>query len=230
MITESERKYLLDSMKSLLDKYEYNYTLHALNTIIDTWAEQKEDLIDAFKKHPNYVEGKFLIAFTQDYSREIDFDCINRFRRWIFYDAVQEMVDTLPEDINKQRISEGCSYLPELLYNFFRNLDEYICTRTISDNLAEKLSTFIPQIHPHAGEKTSRVINRICKYLNYNKHPDYNKEFARLADSLSPMTITRHTILSINPLDYLTMSFGNSWSSCHTIYKRNRRGMPNSYE
>jgi hypothetical protein len=25
------------------------------------------------------------------------------------------------------------------------------------------------------------------------------------------------------------MSFGNSWSSCHTIDKTNRRGMPNSY-
>lgn len=35
--------------------------------------------------------------------------------------------------------------------------------------------------------------------------------------------------ISLNPLDYLTMSFGNSWSSCHTIDKTNQRGAPNSY-
>ena len=34
----------------------------------------------------------------------------------------------------------------------------------------------------------------------------------------------------MNPLDYLTMSFGNSWASCHTIDKTNKRRMPNSYE
>ena len=39
-----------------------------------------------------------------------------------------------------------------------------------------------------------------------------------------------HTILSVNPLDYLTMSFGNSWASCHTIDKQNKREMPNSYQ
>jgi hypothetical protein len=94
----------------------------------------------------------------------------------------------------------------------------------------ETLNEIIPQIHPHAGQKTSRVINKICTYLNYDKHPDYNKEYAKFADSLSPLTITRHTVLSINPLDYLTMSFGNSWASCHTIDKNNKRNMPNDYE
>jgi hypothetical protein len=36
-------------------------------------------------------------------------------------------------------------------------------------------------------------------------------------------------IISVNPYDYLTMSFGKSWSSCHTIDKRNVRGMSSGY-
>jgi hypothetical protein len=73
-------------------------------------------------------------------------------------------------------------------------------------------------------------MNKLFTYLGYNKHPDYNREFAKYADALNPLVIKRHTILSLNPLDYLTMSFGNSWASCHTIDKENKRNMPNSYQ
>ena len=76
-------------------------------------------------------------------------------------------------------------------------------------------------MHAHTGQKTSRVINKLCTYLGFAKHPDYNREFAKYADSLSPLKIKRHTILSINPIDYFTMSIGNSWLSCHTIDKHN---------
>ena len=53
VITEMERKYLLDKMMDLLDEYDYRYETSALDTIIDTWAENKGILINAFKKHPN---------------------------------------------------------------------------------------------------------------------------------------------------------------------------------
>lgn len=75
----------------------------------------------------------------------------------------------------------------------------------------------------------SRVINKLCTFLGISKLPDYNREFAKYADSVNPLKIVRHTIISINPIDYLTMSFGNSWASCHTIDKDNKRDMPNSY-
>jgi hypothetical protein len=44
-------------------------------------------------------------------------------------------------------------------------------------------------------------------------------------------TLTRDLdyVISVNPYDYLTMSFGVNWSSCHTIDKTNVRRMPNHY-
>lgn len=230
MITETERKYLLDSMMKLLDEYSYNYTLHALNSIIDEWAQQKSTLIEAFKHHPNYVNGKFMIAFSNDYTREFNPEAVKDFSRWLTETCAPEMVDTLPEDINNQRRKDYCNILPRMLYDWLEDLNNSIDDRVISDEIVEKLNEIIPQIHPHAGQKTSRVINKICTYLNYHKHPDYNREFAKFADALNPLTITRHTVLSISPLDYLTMSFGNSWASCHTIDKANKRDMPHSYE
>ena len=72
IITMEERNYLLESMGGLLVEYDYKYTEDALSEIIDEWSHQKAGLIDAFKKHPNYMEGKFMIAFDADYERSIN--------------------------------------------------------------------------------------------------------------------------------------------------------------
>lgn len=79
------------------------------------------------------------------------------------------------------------------------------------------------------GMKTSRAFNRMCTCYGVDKLPNYNKLFAQYADMVSGLKRKVKFYLSLNPLDYLTMSFGNSWSSCHTIDKRNERNMPSSY-
>lgn len=227
MLTSKERNYLKENMASLFEEYDYEYSTYAIDDIIDEWVSQKGWLIELFKKHPNYVEGKFMIAFDMDYERPMNSSALNGFAVWLLNYPVKTMVSDLPNEI-KERMS-GCKWLPSRLYNFLSEL-YLLKIRTIDDAIAEELNEIIPEIHAHTGQKTSRVINKICTYLGYNKHPDYNREFAKYADALNPLVIKRHTILSLNPLDYLTMSFGNSWASCHTIDKSNKRGMPNSYE
>ena len=229
IINETERNYLISSMRGLLSEYDYAYNVWALNTIIDEWAIQKAPFIEAFKKHPNYVEGQFMIGFDTNYERTVDKRAIMNFSGYCAYTLAQEMKATLPDVINQRRINNGCLVLPRSLYIFFENLEEF-ADRNVTEATVKYLAEAIPEVRVHVGEKTSRVVNKICKFLGYDKHPNYNREFAKYADALSPMTIKRHTVLSINPLDYLTMSFGNSWASCHTIDKENRRGMPNSYE
>lgn len=226
IITEAEKENLLHNISELLDEYDYSYERFAIKSIINEWASQKEELIIAFKTHPNYVEGKFMIAFNSDYERTFDKKAVTKFSGWIT-SIVSSYSDDIPDCI-KERKGEA-PYLPHNIWRFFYHLDAYIVGRTISKELTEHLETIIPEINPHIGEKTSRVINRLCAYLGYNKHPAYNREYAKFADGLNPLTIKRHTVLSINPLDYLTMSFGNSWASCHTIDKDNKRGMPSHY-
>ena len=79
------------------------------------------------------------------------------------------------------------------------------------------------------GMKTSRAFNRICTGYGVDKCKSYNKEFAKYADMVSSAVRNLDVIISVNPLDYLTMSFGKSWASCHTIDKNNVRRMPDSY-
>ena len=229
-ITASEREYILSSMENLLSEYDYEYKVEHLNSIIDEWLLQKSKLIEAFKRHPKYVEGKFMIAYDCDYTREITVQGSRSFSYFLTEYVIGRLPykNAIPEEMIEQRIKDHCTWLPRELYRFLEGLDSY-AQQNISAETANIINAMIPKLKIAAGTKTSRAINKICTYLGYDKHPDYNKQFAKYADSLNPLTVKRHTVLSINPLDYLTMSFGNSWSSCHTIDKKNKRKMPKPY-
>ena len=230
IITKEERETLLDQMENLLDEYDYEYTDRALNEIIDTWANNKKDLITAFKKHPNYLEGKFMIVFSHDFERGIDLNALEIFKSWVINKDVVNYVkenNFMPKDMKDETSLNGQKY-PTEIFNFLFEIPKYTF-QYIDSEFADMLNRICPEVHAHDGQKTSRVINKLLAYIGISKHPEYNREFAKYADALNPLKITRHTILSVNPLDYLTMSFGNSWASCHTIDKQNKRAMPNSY-
>lgn len=227
MLTNDEREYLLASMKNLLTKYEYSHTDDALNEIIDEWYTRKENLIEAFKRHPNYVQGQFMIAFNKEFNRDVDPRVSDGFSNWIYHNCIQQMRGSIPKEIDTG--TDWYGRLPSSLYYFLvSHLSEH-AHHTIDEPLANRINHWIPSIRARAGQRMSKVINKICIYLGYDKADGYNREFAKYADSLSPISIERHTVLSLNPLDYLTMSFGNSWASCHTIDKENVREMPDSY-
>lgn len=229
IITDEERNALLENMKDLLDEYDYQYTEEALNKIINTWATNKADLITAFKKHPNYLEGKFMIVFSHNFDRNVDVREIVNFKDWLINLGITMAVrEFMPEDMRNHVIDYGRK-LPSEIFRFVFDLPTNTA-QYIDDEIVAKLDEICPSIHAHKGQKMSRVVNKLLSYIGYDKLPDYNRMFAKYADALNPLQITRHTVLSVNPLDYLTMSFGNSWASCHTIDKENKRGMPNSYE
>ena len=86
-----------------------------------------------------------------------------------------------------------------------------------------------------AGTKTSRAFNKMCHYYGVDKlNPQtvsaeengktvqrtvypYDKLFATYADMVSDLQRKLHFVISLNPLDYLTMSIGVNWKSCHSI-------------
>ena len=51
----------------------------------------------------------------------------------------------------------------------------------------------------------------------------WNQQFAAFADAINPLDIPATVIISVNPIDFYTMSFGKGWASCHTIDKQGRR-------
>lgn len=99
-----------------------------------------------------------------------------------------------------------------------------------------------------AGTKTSRAFNTMCCYFGVDKfNPQtitstdaegnvttktvypYNKIFAEYSDLVSDLARKMYFVISLNPLDYLTMSNGVSWKSCHNIYDGCYKGGTLSY-
>lgn len=122
-------------------------------------------------------------------------------------------------------ISKDFYNYQECIYNTLISTEQIL-----TDEEVVNLNKCIPQLKVNRGMKRSRVVNKIAIISEISKNSEYNSRFAQYADAINPLKITRHTVISVNPIDYLTMSFGNSWASCHTIDKENRRGMPQSYE
>lgn len=67
------------------------------------------------------------------------------------------------------------------------------------------------------GAKFTRAIRQLCVVEGIDKTVDFEKWFATLSDEFSDITVKRRYCLSINPIDFLLMSNGNSWSSCHFL-------------
>ena len=97
------------------------------------------------------------------------------------------------------------------------------------------------------GTKTSRAFNSVCKHYGVDKlnpyfatterngevvqrtvYP-YDKLFAQYSDLVSDLKRKMNFVISLNPLDYLTMSFGVSWHSCHNIRNGGWKGGCLSY-
>lgn len=152
-------------------------------------------------------------------------------------------VDSLPgEDTQEQSLkkirafsySQGTTKESQEKYNAFCNCTEYF-SRIPYSSLQGDLNVGYGDIHIKKGTKTSRAFNKICQQFGVDKlNPEtglyiengkfvektvypYNKLFAQYADLVSDLKRKMRFFISLNPLDYLTMSFGVSWISCHNI-------------
>ena len=120
-------------------------------------------------------------------------------------------------------------YSTILKFTYLLDLLDDISEPLATEDFADKINNLYSSIKAVKGQKVSRIVNKVCSLLGIDKYDDYNKEFAKFSDAVNPLSIKRHTVLSCHPIDYFTMSFGNSWTSCHTIDKTNKRHMANSY-
>lgn len=161
----------------------------------------KHALVELLRKHPGWNEDTLSIIFGVTVVRDVDPICVSRKLEGLL-EVVAEAVSEGQYKTCKVALSEvagvHAQYLPS----------DFNCDRV---NRLTGVSCSI-------GQRTSRVINKICKLYGVDSSPEYNTKFAALADALNPLSIERVASLSVHPCDYLEMSnTSNSWSSCHNI-------------
>lgn len=214
---------MTQAMCEVLENMEYRYTREAVRKIIIKWADQKAPLFNLLSGNENFVPEKAYIVFPNDYNRAFSVADQRLFINWFDLESASIGDCIIPEEKTEDKMSYA-SYIPLKLYQFveeflvnYKNqfVDEefleYACSLTeLADfrNGGKKLRIDV-------GQKTSRAVNKIMTYFGVNKHENYDKIYARYSDAINPLTYTRYTVISLNPVDYLLMSNGNNWTSCH---------------
>ena len=189
-----------------LDNRSYEFDFEAIDKIFDEWFSNKQMLLEILSKHPNWDAERFMVKFDEDYTRELNTVPARMFIDWL-YDH------TNMESYTKRDDMGWCTF------HFGSALKYLVCDSTyITDNdWLPKVNELNEQFRFREGMKSTKVLGKICKVLGWDQIEGFNAEYAKYCDSMSPIKVTRHTCISLNPVDYLLMSNGNSWRSCHYI-------------
>lgn len=239
-VSDKTKHNILSSFEKCLNKYGWNYKEKVLQDIINLWEEQKQPLFRILSKHPNWVDGKCYIHFDANYKRTFDLDVLREFANWVYrtisYSVLPEEVENF-KDKAKELMTENYKNCilqyhshAEIITKFFYTILDLISSSKVDKEMEEWMSQHYPELKCKEGQKISRLINKYCTKIGLDKLEGYNREFAKCADGLNPVSIKRHTVISLNPVDYLMMSNGNSWASCHTIDTLNIEDRSNGYD
>lgn len=212
MLNESVKAKLVDDIEQVLTDNEQEYKSAEIIALVNRWYAAKEPLINLLRKHPNWNENAFAVVFDCDSVRSTDENKI--------YNKLREKYIYFP------------NYDPYRYDATFNWVYDFAKHTMVVDYQIERAGNYIQTEHPlHVG-KTTRVLNKIFTDPNWDfptkmgtyvdnngkERNEYDRWFAELSDLINPMKVTRHTLLSVHPCDYLNMSHGTGWASCHNIY------------
>lgn len=212
-------------------------TYEGVRKNVETWYENKSDLFDLFRKHDNWDEEAKAIIFHNDYIREADPNIvfkkidelteyligkcaeqqylINNTQKYLFIQKHIPLMQFIQKDINETYV--GHEY--EKLFNE-KLIPGQKLSKLLNKSFKQVSVTHFDDIFTDKTEEID-VTNFSDKTDEDRKAPSFNKYFAQISDALNPIRIPRISVLSLNFLDYATMSNGNSWASCHYINSHN---------
>ena len=203
---------LKNAFYEVMYKYKKSFSEEGVMENLRLWAEAKSELMNLLRLHPDWNEDAKAVVIEFKEGRGIERDVVDE----ISFNMV-EMADEqiAAENIDAFRMAFGAA------------VGEY------SNTLSEDALAVIREnakIKCVVGEKTSRIIGKICRKYGLDSHPRYNNVFAQLSDALNPIQIPRTAVLSVHPCDFLEMSSkSNTWTSCHNLTDGSYQGGTLSY-
>lgn len=181
-------------------KYQKSFSEYGVMENLNAWAREKEPLLSLLRRHPNWNEAAKAVVIEFSEGRGIQRDIIDE----VAFSMLELADEIIPEDRQEAfRLA------------FHAAVGEY------SSTLTEEALEVIRQngnIKCVSGQKTSRIIGRLCRKFGVDAHERYNAVFAQLSDALNPLQIQKTAVLSVHPCDFLEMSNrDNTWTSCHGL-------------
>lgn len=199
----------LDIM-DVLDHYDINYKNSIIhNKIVPAWYKAKKPLLEVFSRHPNWNDETLSVLFETQYERELNRSKVRG--------ALTDVAVYTSTPGGETRLDDGTAYKKAINSLYWNDINTPTITPDNQGVWIETCKTDNPKRLFPVGLRTSKAFDRFFKFYGADKHPHYNKFFAVLADAVSPLKVTRTTCLSFHPCDYLLMSRGTGWHSCHMI-------------
>lgn len=223
--------------KDLIELFQKSeHYMGDMRIMIDIELERENNADDIYSFCENFYNnvgaGKLLLKYEDEYGKKIDdyirtgIKCITA--KDLMKPEVVAKLKNVTDARNKfadDKATLASHAIENECYSAMRKFKMFRLS-TIDKEFSESMDE---KYKVREGMKTSRAFNRVCGFYGIDKLPKYNKLFAKYADMVSGLKRKLKFFISVNPIDYLTMSFGVNWASCHTIDKENRRHMESSY-
>ena len=192
---------LKNAFYEVMYKYEKCFGETGVTANLQAWEKNKAPLLELLRRHSNWVEKEKAIVFNYSENRELDRGVIDE-AAYFLEEMAEEQIHEVAEEEN-------------FIVAFRAAITEY--SSTLSDAALETIRAR-GGIKCASGQKTSRIIGRLCRQFHVDTHSRYNSVYARLSDALNPLQIQKTALLSLHPCDFLEMSNkDNTWRSCHNI-------------
>lgn len=217
---------LKTQIKETLDDNGVNYTDEGIDAIVDKWVANKQHLLNLFSQHPNWDNDCLAVVYETDYERELNISkaaaqAEKIFDAYVSHNPLDESnLRTVRRELDFIDYEEWENAICKMPASpeKFRYATDYsgLCGgRTASASNIVLWKRLLPKAK--IGTRSSRLWRKVFEEYGIDKYPNFEHDFAVLADMLSPLSIKRHTALSLHPCDYLLMSNGTGWHSCHSI-------------
>lgn len=280
---------ITNEMCNWLSEHEVAHERSAVEKIKNEWERNKADLLEKFRKHPNWDEENLAIVFKEsEYERALNTSAIDNFNEWVERIIREELRKVSKREEfskaqrEKEKLADAAYYLDNSCFNGMNLMINGEPARTVlkekydeayakyaeianstslllservdketemkyrrviyalrefknvetnfaTEELVERVNHYIPEVEAVAGQKISRIIQKICKtidldkyveindYGTYTRDDGYNRQYAILCNEINPIKYKRITVISLNPIDYWSMSHGYNWKSCHYV-------------
>lgn len=191
---------LKNAFYEVMYKYKKSFSEQGVVENLHTWATNKTPLLELLRRHPSWDEEAKAVVIEFSEGRGIERDVIDEIA-FTMLDLADEVVT------DEQREAFHIA--------FNAAVSEY--SSTLSEQTLETMRTN-GNIKCATGQKTSRIIGKLCRTFHVDTHNRYNAVFAQLSDALNPLQIQKTAVLSLHPCDFLEMSSkSNTWTSCHNL-------------
>ena len=171
----------------------------------------KRHLVELFRKHPCWRENELRIVMNGNRERRFEYEAVENFANFL-----QEICEE-----NRKESGEELFEIRKAAIGFILNIKNQYFSEDPGyyKPLIEQINAVCDKFKLRDNMKASKVIAKLCSETGMNKINvvEYDKAFSKLSDNINPKARDVISIWSLNPADFLLMSNGWNWDSCHLL-------------